>query len=92
MKLKINFEYGDRIIAIKLDESLIHINTLMELVHQPANQDEEDKWCQAYDYLEDECLKAFTKQTGIDVYIDGFKQPTDKDPTGFRVSVADTLS
>jgi hypothetical protein len=93
MKLKVNFEYGDRVIAILLDESLIHINNLLEQIYQPRDGKEGDQWVEAYDYLEDECIKAFIKQSGIDendVAIDGFKQTTNEDPTGLRVSVIDT--
>ena len=97
MKLKVNFEYGDRVIAILLDESLIHINNLTNAFCKKNIYEASDipEWNSAYDYLENECIKAFIEQTGIDedsVYIDGFINPTDKDPTGFRVRIINTLS
>ena len=98
MKHKVNFEYDDQVIPIMLDESLIHINNLTNQIAEntvTSSIELTDEWYEAYDYLEGKCREAFFEQTKLDsdnIMIDGFLQPKEDDPSGFRVRMTTIVS
>ena len=92
MKITVNFEYQDKVIPIKVDEALVHLNNLTNMVClTPSileNEEVGKQWDDAYDYLDSECLEAFKQHTEIeDVMVGGFLIPTEDDPSGLRVEI-----
>lgn len=96
-KVKVNFVYNNEVIPVMLDESLIHLNNMLDILALTKTLEKKKKakkWEKAYDFLEARCEEAFRELTGNEeVVADGFMLPVSKeeDPTGMRVQMFDNF-
>ena len=103
-KVKVNFEYREKLIPLMVDDSLIQIHNILNLScelheelskHEPKKADKvfdkDDIWDNAYDYLEAKCQEVFKEAyPDADAYVFGFKITNEKeDVTSLRVAIAE---
>lgn len=103
-KVKVNFQYKNELFPIMIDESLVHINNLLELAcdfnkafskHKPKKADKildkNNLWTEAYEYLESKCQEAFTEAfPDEDVFVYGFGVIDNRDENPIRVIVVES--
>jgi hypothetical protein len=96
MKVEVNFEYKGAVIPVMLDESLAHLNNMLDMLCFTKileKKKNNKKWDKAYDFLEAKCEEAFRELGYEEAMINGFVLPISKeeDPTGLRVQMYEDL-